>query len=302
MLFLLFINDISNVLPELKVKLFADDTNIFLFNRDINILFIEANLALEKINSWFNANKLIINIEKTHYCIFNRHNNLKDDIMQLPVLKLENKIIECVKSTKYLGITIDNTLTFKEHINNIISSVKKFCGIFYKFRSRLPLTCLKTIYFAMIHSQLNYGIEIYANTYNSFLEPLVKINNKILRILQNKPLRTPVADLYKKFNTLQITQLRDYNILFLVHRFVFDSKHLPEIYHHYFTFNAEIHTHNTRQLESLHTASWHSQLGKRNIKILGSNLWNSLPKSIRSIGNARIFKRKLKLLYNTNKL
>ena len=48
LLFLLFINDISNVLPELKVKLFADDTNIFLFNRDINILSIEANLALKK--------------------------------------------------------------------------------------------------------------------------------------------------------------------------------------------------------------------------------------------------------------
>ena len=161
--------------------------------------------------------------------------------MQLPVLKLEKKLIECVKSTKYLGITIDNTLTFKEHINNIISSVKKFCGIFYKFRSRLPLTCLKTIYFAMIHSHLNYGIEIYANTYNSFLEPLVKINNKILRILQNKPLYVPqLQTCKKKFNTLQITQLRDYNILFLVHRFVFDSKHLPQIYHHYFTFNAEI--------------------------------------------------------------
>ena len=50
--------------------------------------------------------------------------------MPLPVLKLDNKIIECVKSTKYLRIAIDKSLTFKEHINNIISSVKKFCGIF----------------------------------------------------------------------------------------------------------------------------------------------------------------------------
>ena len=113
-------NDISNVLPVLKVKLFADDTNIFLFNRDLNILFAEANLALEKINSWFNVNKLIINIEKTNYCIFNRHGNLKDDNMQFQVLKLDNKIIECVKNTKYLGITIDNSLTFMEHINNIV--------------------------------------------------------------------------------------------------------------------------------------------------------------------------------------
>ena len=61
--------------------------------------------------------------------------------MQLPVLKIDNKMIECMKSTKYLRITIDNSLTFEEHINNIISSVKKICGIFYKFRLGLPLTC-----------------------------------------------------------------------------------------------------------------------------------------------------------------
>ena len=133
-------------------------------------------------------------------------------IMQLPALRLDNKIIECVKRTEYLGITIENSLTVKEHINKTISSIKKICGIFHKFRSRLSSTCLKTIYFAMIHSHLSYGIDIYADTYNSFLEPLVRINNKILRILQNKPLRTPIADLYNKFNSLKIPQLRDYNM------------------------------------------------------------------------------------------
>ena len=109
---------------------------------------------------------------------------------------------------------------------------------------------------------VNIGPKLVTDLKNILVNPMLFIFNLSLR----------GTDLYKKFNSLQIPQLRDYNILFLVHRFVFDSKHLPEIYHHYFTFNAEIHTHNTRQKDSLHTASWHSQLGKRNIKILGSNL------------------------------
>ena len=99
----------------------------------------------------------------------------------------------------------------------------------------------------MIHSHLNYGIEIYANTYNSLLEPLMKINNDILGILQNKTLQTPIADFYRKFNYFQIPQLWEYNILFLVHGFFFNSKHLSKIYHHYFTFNTEIHSHNTNK-------------------------------------------------------
>ena len=49
LLFLVFINDIVNVIPELKVKLFADDTNIFLFNKNLNLLFSEANKKLTKL-------------------------------------------------------------------------------------------------------------------------------------------------------------------------------------------------------------------------------------------------------------
>ena len=93
---------------------------------------------------------------------------------------MNNQIIERVQSTKYLGITIDELTTFKEHANNIANTLKKYCGIFYKFRTRLPSSYLKTIYFAMIHSHINYGIAIYANTTDNHLDPLIKMNNKIL--------------------------------------------------------------------------------------------------------------------------
>jgi len=54
------------------------------------------------------------------------------------------------------------------------------------------------VYFAFIHSNLNYGIEIYANTYNSYLNKLMILNNKILRILQSAPRYAHVKYLYSK--------------------------------------------------------------------------------------------------------
>ena len=92
LLFLLYINDISNVIPELKVKLFADDTNIFLFNKSIESLFVDASKALDKLNNWFSANKLSLNVDKTHYCIFRKRGNILDKNIQYPSLTLDNHI------------------------------------------------------------------------------------------------------------------------------------------------------------------------------------------------------------------
>ena len=302
LLFLVFINDIVNVIPELKVKLFADDTNIFLFNKSLNLLFSEANKALDKLSTWFSVNKLSINVDKTHYCIFKKSGQKQNCDTQYPELKLNNQIIERVQSTKYLGITIDELTTFKEHTNNIANTLMKYCGIFYKFRTRLPSSCLKTIYFAMIHSHINYGIAIYANTTDNHLDPLIKMNNKILRILQNKSIKTPIEILYKNYNTLQIPQLRDFNIICLIHKFVHSCHELPEIYRDYFIYNSEIHSHKTRKSSALHLIQTNSNLGQRNIKFMGSRLWNKTPISIKMINNINIFRKKLKIILGNNKI
>ena len=96
-------------------------------------------------------------------------------------------------------------------MENQIDKVKKkllrFVGIFYKMTEILPYNIRKQLYFTLIYPHIIYGIEIYANTYLSYLEPLIILNNKILRILQNKKMKTPVKDLYKTYNTLHIPDL-----------------------------------------------------------------------------------------------
>ncbi|MFZ2537305.1 MAG: reverse transcriptase domain-containing protein, partial [Oscillospiraceae bacterium] len=293
LLFLLYVNDISNVMPNLKIKLFADDTNLFLYNKNISDLFENANAALKNLGLWFSANKLSLNVEKTNYCIFKKSNFAQT--VSYPNLKINNSSITRVSSTKYLGVLLDDLLTFKDHVNSIVAKISTFCGIFFKLRNRLPATFLKTIYFSMIFPHLIYGIEIYANTVISNLNPLMKMNNKILRILQFKPLLYPVVKLYENFDTLQIPKLRDFNIICLVHNVIHNAPELPEIYHNYFTSNLTIYSHNTRGSRDLHMSFSRSNTGKRNIKILGCKLWNQIPKSLKCIKSHPVFKRKIKL-------
>ena len=95
---------------------------------------------------------------------------------------------------KYLGLYFDDQLTWRFHIDYVYNRLLQLIGIFYKLRSKLQYVWLRNIYYAFVHPYLMYGIEIYANTYVTYLDKLVKINNKLLRILQNQPL----ADLLKR--------------------------------------------------------------------------------------------------------
>jgi len=93
-----------------------------------------------------------------------------------------------------------------------------------------------------------YGVKIYANTKHTYLDKLMKLNNKLLRILQRKPITTPIRELYKTYNTLLITDLHKQQLLLLVHKFIHHPELLLEIFinNKFFTFNDEIHKYNTR--------------------------------------------------------
>jgi len=70
LLFLIYINEILKAVPDAKVKLCADDTSLFLFDTDANNLNTKANTSLKEFNTWFEINKLSLNIEKTCYMVF----------------------------------------------------------------------------------------------------------------------------------------------------------------------------------------------------------------------------------------
>ena len=290
LLFLIYVNDIQYAISGANVKLFADDTNLFLHNRDPGQLFATANVCMAQLFNWFTANRLSLNLDKTNYSIFGPpHKDIKTYN-----LYLNGKIIQNLECCKYLGIFIDSDLKWQDHINYIYNKLIKFVSIFYKIRTKLPREVLRMFYFAFIHSQLLYGVEVYANTTANYLTKLCVLNNKLLRILQQKPARTHCADLYRVYLTLPIQLLHNYQILVFVHKFVYQRAKLPIVFSDYFKENKRIHQHDTRQKDNFHQYTVKSETGKRAVKYRGTKLWNSLPDDIKNTLSPTSFKYKLK--------
>ena len=210
-------------------------------------------------------------------------------------LYLNGITLKRVENTKYLGIFIDEKLTWQVQIQYIINKLLKFCCIFSKLREIILSQILKTLYFSLVHPHLIYCIEIYANTYAKYLDPLVKLNNKLLRILQNRKLNFSVKQLYTSYNTLPVPQLHNFTIITLLHKYKFSNKLLPLPFQNYFTENYQIHKHNTRQVNLFHFCQTNTSLGQRSIKFKGCKLWNDTPEAIRLNRGMHTFKRKLKL-------
>jgi len=114
-----------------------------------------------------------------------------------------------------------------------------------------------------------------------------------LRILQNKPYRSPVKDLYIEYNTFPIPQLHIQQLLLLVHKCIYHKSMLSQTFLDYFHENQTIYSHHTRQKNNFHLYSVHSTFVQRSFKFHGASLWNELPKYLKGIQSVKKFKELL---------
>jgi len=88
------------------------------------------NMCISKLNTWFLANKLSLNLDKTCFSVFGVHSH--DDNARCKVqLRLGHVTLKHVNCCKYLGIIIDNNLTWLEHIDNVYNKILKFTSVFF---------------------------------------------------------------------------------------------------------------------------------------------------------------------------
>ena len=127
--FLLYINDLCNVSDILDIILFADDTNIFFSHTDQNYLINSINREMNKLSDWFECNKLSLNVKKSSFMIFKPRQ--KRETLDISV-SINNSQIKRVKEVVFLGVVIDEHVTWKPHIAHVASKVSKTIGILYK--------------------------------------------------------------------------------------------------------------------------------------------------------------------------
>ena len=289
LLFLLYINDLVNISPSLMPVLFADDTNIFLSGRSLNEMITTMNEELQKIVVWLQANRLSLNVKKTHYIIFRSNRRLAHCDNSLFI---DNKAIEAVEYTKFLGVTIDSQLSWQKHISVVKGKVARGLGIICKARKSLNKKSLITLYYSIMYPHFTYCIEVWGKASAIHIDSLFKLQKQTIKIIRSVPVRFPSKELFKEMKILKLSQI--YSLFCLTFIFKFLKGLLPDIFGEFFVHNRFIANRATRQENLLHIPRYRTCLYEKTMKINGAKLWNATCTSINHQCSIHTFKRKLK--------
>ena len=269
LLFLIFVNDLSQA-TSLDPIMFADDTNLFYSNKDIALLYEFVNKELVNINTWFQANKLSLNADKTKYILFHKPRKRMNIPLVLPSLKISRTEIKREQSVKFLGVMIDENLNWKNHIDTLLNKVSKSIGVLYKASKLLNFRCLKNIYFALIHSYINYGNIAWASSYKTGLKDIHLKQKSAMRIIFHENRLTHSRPLLKRLNALNVYQIN----LYQISAFMYQVKNgtIPKIFQNNFS-NVD-HSYPTRFAVNSFQLPRSSKTSKFSILTRGPKLWN----------------------------
>ena len=149
LLFLIYINDLVKILKSCEIILFADDTNIFVSGGTQELAFTTAQEILNTISNYMNCNKLHVNLEKSCYMYFN-NTRKSENVEKLNnfVLKISNTSLPQVKHTpkhtKFLGVIIDNKLTWQPHLSSLVKNCPDAQEDRIAFYNSFPQTTTQT--------------------------------------------------------------------------------------------------------------------------------------------------------------
>ena len=293
LLFLLYVNDIGKCVDKYaEIRLFADDTNVFITERNPLELKRKAEITLNNLLTWFSANKLTANISKTCFSIFTPKNIMIPNLLNS--LKFGNSKISRVESAKYLGITLDENLNFKDHIEILSNSLTKIISSFKIIKHQVSKKSKYKLFNAYINSKIMYGIEVYGHTGMTVLKRIQTQQNKALKILFDKDFRTKTEKLHSDLQLLTVKDTQHLSIAKFVHKQVHNK--LPDIFNNLFTPAQNIHEHDTR-FQNIHINQQSTERGKKSMVHYGAVIWNNLPSYTRKINELKTFSKEVKKSY-----
>ena len=293
LLFLIYVNDISNTSSLLHFVMFADDTNVFMSDKSIHVLVNKMNIELKLVGDWFKANKLSLNLEKTNFILFCSRRKLANVPRCDISINIDNQCISKVTSAKFLGVHIDEHLTWSEHINVISKKISKNIGIISRVKHLMPRNILVSLYYSLIYPYMSYCNVTWASTYHTRLTILTTLQKRAIRIVCNVPFRAHTKPLFRDLKILHFDCINKLQIGIFMYKL--NSNLMVTSFDHWFCKNSEVHDHYTRSANKYHQESVRTTTRQHTIRIIGPLFWNSLPNELTSASTMYQFKYKLKL-------
>ena len=286
-LFNIYINDIVKASETLKCSLFADDSCFYFSNSDTNYLQVTCNNELAKVKEWITCNKLTLNILKSNFVIFSRRKTqITDFNLQISNMNLERKY-----NVTFLGVELDDKLSWKPHIENLLNKLNKYKSIIYLIRRNFDEYSLKLIYFSIIYSRIIYCIVLWGGSMKSHLQKINVVHKGIIRTICYKNRRHHSDPLFKHLQLLNFNDIISYFNLVFTYKCL-NGLSCPVSY---FSLAQDFHNYNLRNINSLRPKFFNTSQGQTSPSYYSALIWNDLPVYLRNKPNINSFKYSLKL-------
>ena len=201
LLFLIYINDIVNSSKLFNFTLFADDTSLYYSCKNTNNLENIINSELAKISDWLSANRLSLNVAKSKLLYFtNKNRNSLKDIE----IKINGESLKEVDSAKYLGVHMDNKLSWNVHTNHIKLRLSKGISMLAKIRHYVPEPVRRSLYFTFINSHTGYNLLNWGTAPSTYTDLISAKTRKAIRLISFASKDDPALPLFKKHSILPL--------------------------------------------------------------------------------------------------
>jgi hypothetical protein len=272
-------------------NMFADDTEIEDACKPDCHQQLERNLNedLGRLKSYFDTNRLSLNVPKCEFMQIGTHQSLA----KMPDLSIHinNEPLQRVSMSKYLGLCIDENLRWEEHINYIIPKISAKIGVLRKLRSVVPIDTLKLLYNAIVLPHFDYADTVYDSASETSKIQLQRLQTRAARLISGSGPRASRNPMFKQLSWLSLQNRRDFHKCTMV--FKCRNGLAPEYLMTRFKANDTKHSYNTRNASQLRATKTRTQYYNRSFTVSGHRLWNSLPTDIHNCSSLPSFKSAL---------
>ena len=257
LLFIIYINDMPNVLNSLYPIIFADDTTLFASGPNVEEVLECFAAELPLLVQWFSSNKLSLNLSKTQYIVFTTSPQVRGIDFNF---KIGDALITRVNKTKFLGVYIDDQLRWGCHIDHVSSKIRKSLGVLKKAGRLLSDDTLKTLYYTMVYPYFSYCNIVWGRASATLLKRLVSLQKRAIRIIAHEPSLAHTHDLFIKYKIIKFEYLYTY----LLSIFIF--KYVNRMFPPSFTENINVNVNSTSVSTSTRRTTASIPLCRTNIR------------------------------------
>jgi len=283
LLFLIYINDITNCSKLLYFILHADDTNVLYVDYNLEYFIVTVNAELKKnFQHGSQQNKMTLNATKTNYMAFgNKFYNIDNNVMNQSIM-INDCEIKRVNSVKFLGIIVDEKLSWKNHIEMLAARLSRNIGILYKVSTKLPNEVLMLLYNTLISSHICYCCIAWGGAAKTPLSSIMKLQKKGIRIITRSKYNAHTSPLFLKLKKLNVFDIHKLQIAKFMYLLVNSTQNITmQRFYTHFNFQKAPNFHNTRDSDyKLQIPFCRTDIRKKSITCCGVILWNSIPRQI----------------------